>query len=720
MNNNKILFAILAVTLVLGMASCDLLGGGGGGGSTTPTTPTTPTPPTSVPVTGVSLKSAASLAVGGTETLTAEIEPSNATNQNVTWSSGNTSVATVSAGGLVTAVAPGTATITVKTQDSNKTASCTVTVSSIPVSGVSLKSTTSLIVGGTETLVPTITPPNAANQNVTWDSNNTGVATVSANGIVTAVAAGTATITVKTADGNKTAACSVSVVTSAVPVTGVSLNKSSTSLNVGSSESLSATISPSTATNQNVTWTSSNTSIATVSAGGLVTAVAVGTATITVKTVDGDKTASCTVTVNPIPVSGVSLKPSTSLDVGGTETLYATITPSNATNQNVTWASSNASTATVSAGGLVTGVAAGTATITVTTVDGSKTATCNVTVSAPAPAIPTFTTISAFKAWLDAQASNTKTTAYNVALNVSDLGSDSYTSGSAGKALRDNLNKYVNLDLTGSTFTSIGGIAISSCHNLTGITIPDSVTTIWGRAFGNCTSLTSVTFQGTIASNNLAIDTFGYSQDSIGDLRDKYLAGGPGTYTRPNTGYGGTWTKQAVFVEVTGITDVPTSGTAGTSLALTGTVAPANATNKTIVWSVKSAGATGATISGNTLSTTASGTVTVTATIANGLTASTAYTQEFTITITSAFVAVKAISGVPTSATAGTPLALTGTVAPANATNKTIVWTVKDARATGATISGNTLSAIASGLGYVTVTATIANGKYAVHPRLLY
>jgi len=89
------------------------------------------------------------------------------------------------------------------------------------------------------------------------------------------------------------------------------------------------------------------------------------------------------------------------------------------------------------------------------------------------------------------------------------------------------------------------------------------------------------------------------------------------------------------FVAVTGISGVPTSGNVGTPITLSGTVAPSNATNKTIAWSVKSAGSTGAAISGNTLSTTASGTVTVTATIANGETASTNYTQDFSITITS-------------------------------------------------------------------------------------
>jgi len=178
---------------------------------------------------------------------------------------------------------------------------------------------------------------------------------------------------------------------------------------------------------------------------------------------------------------------------------------------------------------------------------------------------------------------------------------------------------------------------------------------------------------------------------------------GPGSLTTTNG-----------FVAVTEITGVPSGALFGTPITLTGTVAPSDATNKTIVWSIKNAGTTGATISGNTLSTTASGTVTVTATIANGKTASTPYTQDFTLTITSTFVAVTGITGFPTGGTAGTPIALSGTVAPSDATNKTIVWSVKSAGTTGATISGNTLTATAAGS--VTVTATIANGKTASTP----
>ena len=165
------------------------------------------------------------------------------------------------------------------------------------VTGVSLDKTTLNLNPGKEgTLTATITPDNATNQNVTWKSSDTKVATVD-NGLVTAVAEGTATITVTTEDGSKTARCTVTVTTATVPVTGVTLDPTSLTLDVNQTATLTATITPSNATNQNVTWTSDNPSVATVS-GGVVTAVAPGEATITATTADGGFAATCTVTVN--------------------------------------------------------------------------------------------------------------------------------------------------------------------------------------------------------------------------------------------------------------------------------------------------------------------------------------------------------------------------------------------------------------------------------------
>lgn len=170
-----------------------------------------------------------------------------------------------------------------------------------------------------------------------------------------------------------------------VPVDSVSINKTAITLVEGDSESLSATVSPSTATNKSVSWSSSRPDVATVDEDGKVTAVKAGAASITVITTDGSKTAKCDVTVEPrpIPVAGISLDKSSLELVEGEETsLIATIAPSDASNKTFTWSSSNTQIATVDDGGKVKAIAPGTATITATTADGGKTATCVVSVKA--------------------------------------------------------------------------------------------------------------------------------------------------------------------------------------------------------------------------------------------------------------------------------------------------------------------------------------------------
>ena len=166
-------------------------------------------------------------------------------------------------------------------------------------------------------------------------------------------------------------------------VTGVSLNKDTLVLAVGQTESLFATVEPSTAENQSVTWSSANDEIATVSSRGEVRGIADGSTTITVSTVDGGYNATCTVYVNEsdVAVSGVSLSTeSATLYVGKSLTLNPTIEPVNATNQAVTWDSSDKSVATVSEKGVVEGLSDGTSEITVTTVDGGFSASCLLTV----------------------------------------------------------------------------------------------------------------------------------------------------------------------------------------------------------------------------------------------------------------------------------------------------------------------------------------------------
>ena len=333
-----------------------------------------------VPVTSISLdKTTLALAEQDTYQLTATVKPDNATDKTVTWSTANAAIATVSDNGLVTAVAEGTTTITAKAGD--KTATCTVTVSKkiIPVTSVTLNKT-SLALTEQETfqLSATVSPDNATDKTVTWSSSNTAIATVSSNGLVTAVQEGSATITAKA--GDKTATCTVTVSKKVIPVTSVSLNKTSLALTEQETFQLSATVSPDNATDKTVTWSTANAAIATVSENGLVTAVAEGSATITAKA--GDKTATCAVTVSKkvIPVTSVTLN-KTSLTLTEQETfqLSATVSPDNATDKIVTWSSSNTAIATVSQDGLVSAIAVGSTTITATA--GEKKATCTVTVS---------------------------------------------------------------------------------------------------------------------------------------------------------------------------------------------------------------------------------------------------------------------------------------------------------------------------------------------------
>ncbi len=167
----------------------------------------------------------------------------------------------------------------------------------------------------------------------------------------------------------------------AVAVTGVSVSPTTGSLAVNSTIQLTETVAPANATNKNVTWTSSNNSVATVNSSGLVSGVSAGSATITVTTQDGNKTATSSLTVSVISVTGVSVSPvSASLFPNETKQLTATVLPNNASNKSVTWSSSNTLIANVSTNGLVTPVSSGTATITVTTIDGNKTATAAFTI----------------------------------------------------------------------------------------------------------------------------------------------------------------------------------------------------------------------------------------------------------------------------------------------------------------------------------------------------
>lgn len=255
---------------------------------------------------------------------------------------------------------------------------------SIPVTKIALnKSDTIMEVGEYIIVSAVVRPSNATNKKVTWTSSNTRVATVSSSGKITAKNVGTATITAKTSNG-KTAKIKITVTEKFINVTSIALNKTSASLNVGSSITLTATVSPKNATNKGIIWSSSDSSVATVTTSGKVIAKGAGTATITATTKDGGKKATCTITVKEkeiINVSKIELSESElNLEVGDSRTITATVTPSNATYPDITWETSNKNVATVS-NGKITAVGPGTAIITASSNNG-KSATVQVTVKA--------------------------------------------------------------------------------------------------------------------------------------------------------------------------------------------------------------------------------------------------------------------------------------------------------------------------------------------------
>lgn len=335
---------------------------------------------------------AKSLKVGEEVALSAAVSPSQAS-QGVTWSSSAADVATVDAStGVVKAIKAGKATITAtSTENGGITGTSTVSVVEEPVTGITLdKADHTFVLDGSDgeadlTLAATVAPANATNKNVTWKSSDEKVATV-ADGVVTCVGVGTATITAASAaDSTITVVCEITV--KKPDATGVTVTPKTQEIVLGTTAQpvrLAATVAPEKA-DQAVTWESTEPLIASVDSEGNVTGHKAGVAIITAKTVIGNVAGGCTVTVKrPVPAGLALSETSKTVKIGANVTLSATVLPAEA-NQAVTWKSSDESVATVSAG-TVTALAPGEATITATSVaDSTKSATCTITVSHPDP-----------------------------------------------------------------------------------------------------------------------------------------------------------------------------------------------------------------------------------------------------------------------------------------------------------------------------------------------
>ena len=681
---------------------------------------------------GVSLnKNTLSLIKGGSETLTATIAPSDTTDKTLTWTTSNANVATV-ANGTVTAIGAGTATITVTTAN-GKTATCEVTVS-VLASGVSLnKNNLSLIKGGSETLTATVAPADTTDKTLTWTSSNASVATV-VNGTVTAVGAGTATITVTTANG-KTATCEITV---SVLASGVSLNKNTLSLIKGSSEALTAIFSPDDTTDKTITWTSSDETVATV-VNGVVTAKAEGIAVIIATTSNG-LIASCSVTVQNAEVKTESIslsKTTATMNTGDTDTLTVSFNPTNVTNKELTWSSSNEKVVRVY-DGVIIAVGSGSATVTATSENG-KTASCTVTVSDDTGA--TVGSIFLDQSILNLQVGGfsqlnatvdvTGGSSYTVIWASSDPSVATVANGfimtySAGSAV-------ITAMVKGTTISAICYVEVSEASSGSGSTVSawkqqELLKDLPEPTFGSCTG---VNFNGATYVNvsrsevlsyiSLLENTYGYRFSAVSNDANVYAGTGTKGTKKVSIGWTLNGNNFSVLVQDSSSSGSESSGGSSSStvmpssvsldkqtatlevgdyVILTPTVSPSNTTDKRVGWS--SSKPSVAYVKNGIVMAMGKGTATITVHTENGKTATCVITV---IKKAESVILDKTIATM----NRGDTLTLNAIVLPADVSDASVTWTTSNENVV--TVVDGVLTAV--GAGTATITVTEKYGKMA-------
>lgn len=321
--------------------------------------------------------SEATVKIGEKITLTVSHSPSDLPAPEYEWNSSDETIATVE-NGVVYGKSVGEVAISVSSFNLKLKDICKVAVTPIEATGVKLSESEKMMTTGESfRLEYTIEPENTTNKEVEWESSDKTIATVNADGEVTAISDGECTITVKVKGSDTSAKCVVKV--NPIKVTGVTLNETTKSIEAGELFTLTATVSPENAKDKSIKWSSSDPKIAKVE-DGVVTTLAKGTCNIIATTNDGNFKAQCTVNVLPSSVKGVQFTESSVKILNGESyTLTYSILPENAENKNVKFSSSAPNVVSVDNSGKVTALQKGTSTITITTEDSGHTATCEVT-----------------------------------------------------------------------------------------------------------------------------------------------------------------------------------------------------------------------------------------------------------------------------------------------------------------------------------------------------
>lgn len=311
------------------------------------------------------------LRLGRNQSIQATCQPKDASNRKFTLSSSDESIVRVS-GSTLQPKAVGQCTITIASTQNPEVAVSYRTLVLQPVTRVQITAGEKFTyVGGTLALTPVFSPENASIQAVAWSSTNEKIATVDADGVVTGLAKGSASIKATALDGSGKAA-TFSVTVRQQPQS-ISLNETELSINVGSAKTLKATVQPNNTNNKKVVWSSSDESVAVVNKSGRVTPVSVGSCTITCRSEDFPMVyASATVHVNQLATKVTFAETEVSLDVGTSMQVFWEVSPQNVSNPSVTFSTNKEAIATVDANGLITGHKRGECYITVKSADGSN------------------------------------------------------------------------------------------------------------------------------------------------------------------------------------------------------------------------------------------------------------------------------------------------------------------------------------------------------------
>jgi endo-1,4-beta-xylanase len=683
----------------------------------------------------------ASMMAGAPLTLEGVVEPENADHTTIVWSVRNagTTAAVISEGNILNAPSPGTVTVRAaiaggRANGTDYTQDFAITVLFEAVTGIS-GVPTAMIAGIPLTLNGTVEPEDAGNATIVWSIGNPGTtgASISEGNILNASAPGTLTLRATIAGGNADGTTYTQDFDINVSFKGVSgISGIPEAMIAGIPLTLSGAVKPEDASNKTILWSvgSPGTTGASMSGGNILSAAAAGMVTVRATIAGGNAdgtayTRDFDINVSFKGVSGISGIPEAMI-AGIPLTLNGTVDPEDASNKTILWSIENAGTtgATISGGNILNAVAAGTVTLRATIAGGNADGTAY---TRDFDISVTFKAVSGISGIPAAMVAGTPLT-LNGAVEPEDASNKTIVwsmgnAGTTGASISDGniLNAATGGTVTlratiaggnadGTTYTRDFNISVTF-REVTGISdIPTAMVA------GNPLTLNGAVEPADATNSAIvwSIDNAGTTGASISGMT--LSAGATGTVTLTATilnglstgNYTQDFTINVTFKEVTGISGLPGTIRAGEPLTLRGTVAPANASNRTIVWSIDNAGTTGASISGsNILNAPFGGTLAITASIAGGNADGTAYTQGFSITVT--FTDVTNISGPPATVWAGDPLTLTGTVDPADATNKTIAWSVINPGTTGASISGGNILNTTAG-GQLTVRATIVNG----------